>query len=197
MNRGCSCVEKTVAQLDREGCSICGLDKKKPKTGSFHRTVEEILKGLDALRKIPLTNQPGVMTMPTKEDVAAERDAWVTKHRKLDESETQANARFWKENPEAKEASRNAGVSSDFGEGPQTVGEVVTKAIDRKARGWHAEGLHFDVSLPVLRGRIRKSMPTLAELERSTESVAVAKMDIQKSTDPDLRQALDFLSTWG
>ena len=133
--------------------------------------------------------------MPTQGDLTAQRDEWVTKHRRDDETEAQANARFWKANPEAKEQSRNAESANPEPVEP-TVGESVTKAIDRKARGWHAEGLHFDVSLPVLRGRIRKSMPALAELERSTEAVAVAK-SIQKSDDPDLRKALEFLDSWG
>ena len=78
-----------------------------------------------------------------------------------------------------------------------TLGETVTAALDRKARALHSEGQFFDRSLPQVRTMLRQNMPALKELELSTESVALAKSRIQKSGDPDLRQALDFLFTWG
>ena len=77
-----------------------------------------------------------------------------------------------------------------------TIGETVSLALDRRARAWHAEGKFFDEPLPVLRTRIRQTYPVLAELERSTESVDVAKSRIGKSNDPDVRKAVELLDSW-
>ena len=77
----------------------------------------------------------------------------------------------------------------------ETIGELVTKAIDARARAWHLEGRFFDKSLPSLRTQIRNAQPALVTLERSTESLTVVKSRV--SGDPDLRKALDFLSEWG
>ena len=74
-----------------------------------------------------------------------------------------------------------------------TLGETVTAAFDRKARSLHAEGQFFDRTLPQVRTMLRQNMPELAELERSADSVQVAKNRIQKSGDPDLRKAQDRL----
>ena len=79
----------------------------------------------------------------------------------------------------------------------ESVGELVTAAIDAKARAWHLEGRFFDKSLPNLRTQIRNAQPDLVALERSTESLAVAKNRVMKTDDPDLRKALDFLNQWG
>jgi hypothetical protein len=78
-----------------------------------------------------------------------------------------------------------------------TFGERVTAAIDRRARAWHADGLHFDKSLAELRGQIRKAQPHLVQLERSGKTVDVAKTRIDNSTDRDLMDALRFVKDWG
>ena len=78
-----------------------------------------------------------------------------------------------------------------------TIGEAFTAAIDREARNLHAEGKFFDRTLPELRTHIRQGMPALKELERSTESVDVAKSRIRKLSDPDVQKALEFLDSWG
>ena len=158
------------------------------------RQVAKIAERLDELRAISHIDQGA--TMPTRERVNDQRDKWVTKNRGSDESDAQARARFWDENTEAKEVSRSVGFSPRSDESP-TAGELVTKAIDRRARNWHSQGLHFDRTLVELRNRIRKTQPELVELERSTESLAVVKSRVVKSGDSDLRKALDFLSEWG
>ncbi len=78
-----------------------------------------------------------------------------------------------------------------------TVGEVVTAAINHRARAWHSSGLYFDKNLPELQTKIRESMPALRKLERSTESVDAAMTRIRKSDDSDARQAVGFLDSWG
>ena len=155
------------------------------------RQLAQIVKRLDELRAIPL--QGATMT---REQVFDRRDEWVTKNRGSNESEVQARARFWNENPEAKELSRSVGFPPRPDEPSPSAGELMTKAIDRRARTWHSEGLHFDKTLVDLRNRVRKAQPELVELERSTESLAVVKSRVVKSGDPELRKALDFLSEW-
>ncbi len=78
-----------------------------------------------------------------------------------------------------------------------TVGEVVTAAINHRARAWHVSGLFFDKNLPELQTKIRESMPALRKLERSTESVDAAMTRIRKSGDSNTRQAVEFLDSWG
>lgn len=69
-----------------------------------------------------------------------------------------------------------------------TVGEVVSKAVDRRARDFHLNGQHTDVPLSVLRTRIRKNVPGLKDLERSTEpSSEIRKQDTEASR---------FVSEW-
>jgi hypothetical protein len=78
----------------------------------------------------------------------------------------------------------------------ETIGELVTAAIDARVRAWHLEGRFFDKSLPNLRTQIKNAQPDLVALERSTESLAVAKNRVMKSGCPDLRKALEFVSEW-
>lgn len=78
-----------------------------------------------------------------------------------------------------------------------TVSEVVTAAINHRARAWHSSGLYFDKNLPELQTKIRESMPALKKLERSTKSVDAAMTRIRKSGDSDERQAVEFLDSWG
>ena len=78
-----------------------------------------------------------------------------------------------------------------------TVGEVVTTAINHRARAWHRSGLFFDKNLPELQTKIRESMPALRKLERSTESVDAAMTRIRKSGDSNTRHAVEFLDSWG
>ena len=78
-----------------------------------------------------------------------------------------------------------------------TVGEVVTTAINHRARAWHRSGLYFDKNLPELQTKIRESMPALRKLERSTESVDAAMTRIRKSGDSNTRHAVEFLDSWG
>ena len=85
----------------------------------------------------------------------------------------------------------------EVGDPSMTVGEVVTAAIDHRARAWHSSGLYFDKNLPELQTKIRESMPALRKLERSTESVDAAMTRIRKSSDSGTRQAVGFLDSWG
>ena len=78
----------------------------------------------------------------------------------------------------------------------ETIGELVTAAIDAKARSWHMDGVDVEVPLVELRTRIRKTMPALRALERSQEPVAVAKSRIVKAEDRELLAAWDFVSLW-
>ena len=78
----------------------------------------------------------------------------------------------------------------------ETVGELVTAAIDARARSWHLHGVHVDVPLVKLRIRIRKTMPALKALERSQEPVSVAKSRVVKAADRELSAAFDFVSEW-
>ena len=132
--------------------------------------------------------------MPTREDFEKLRDSWVELHKKTDESEHETRVRFWKAHPEAKEASRSASSASSAEPFELTIGEQVTKALDRRARDWHAQGIFFDKSLPELRGRLRKLIPGLAELERDTRLASVAKSDIRKSDE--YAEAREFLDRW-
>ena len=132
----------------------------------------------------------------TREQVFDQRDEWVTKNRGSDESEAQARARFWNDNPEAKELSRSVGFSPRPDEPPQTVGELVSGAIDRRARAWHLDGVHVEVPLAKLRTRIRETMPALKALERSQESVSVAKSRVVKAADRELSAAFEFVREW-
>ncbi len=193
-----------VNKADNPESEVLIFKSRNTETGNLavaRKTVEKqdtqlakIAKRLDELRAIPLIDQGATMT---REQVFDQRDEWVTKNRGPDESEVQARARFWNENPEAKELSRSVGFSPRPDEPSPSAGELMTKAIDRRARDWHSQGLHFDRTLVDLRNRIRKAQPELVELERSTESLAAVKSRVVKSGDQDLRKALDFLSEWG
>ena len=78
----------------------------------------------------------------------------------------------------------------------ESVGELVTAAIDARARAWHLDGVHVDVPLVKLRTRIRETMPALKALERSQESVAVAKSRVLRAGDRELSAAWDFVAEW-
>ena len=78
----------------------------------------------------------------------------------------------------------------------ETVGELVSAAIDARARAWHLHGVHVDVPLMKLRTRIRETMPALKALERSQEPVSVAKSRVATAADRELSAAFDFVSEW-
>ena len=78
----------------------------------------------------------------------------------------------------------------------ETVGELVTAAIDTRARAWHLDGVDVNVPLVKLRHRIRETMSGLKVLERSQESVSVAKSRVVKAADRELSAAFDFVSEW-
>ena len=76
------------------------------------------------------------------------------------------------------------------------VGELVSAALDARARAWHLDGVHVDIPLVKLRTRIRETMPALKALERSQESASVAKFRVSKAADRELSAAFDFVSEW-
>ena len=78
----------------------------------------------------------------------------------------------------------------------ESVGELVTAAIDARARAWHLDGVHVDVPLVKLRTRIRETMPALKALERSQEPVPVAQSRVAKAADRELSAAFDFVTEW-
>ncbi len=201
--RCAACIYKTIVELAEKGCPSCGQKPLPTKAGDLavaRKTVEkqdrqlaQIAKRLDELKAIPLIHQGATMT---KEQVNDQRDQWVTKNRGSDETEAQARARFWGENPEAVVLSRGVGENPTPDESPQTVGELVSAAIDARARGWHLDGVHVEVPLVKLRIRIRETMPALKALERSQELVSVAKSRVVKAADRELSAAFDFVSEW-
>ena len=77
-----------------------------------------------------------------------------------------------------------------------TVGQIASDAIDSRARAWHADGRFLDRSLAQLRTEIRKSMPALKVLERSGESMPVAKSRIVSADDRELSAAFGFVTEW-
>ena len=100
----------------------------------------------------------------------------------------------------ARDLATRSVLAKDRGEGLvkelENVGELVSAAINHRARAWHSKGQHFDKTLISLRAQIRDARPELVGLERSTESLAVVKSRVS-GDDPDLQKALDFLSEWG
>jgi hypothetical protein len=103
-----------------------------------------------------------------------------------------------KARPELAEAERSAGpLQVGKAENGELFGELVSQAIDRRARAWHAEGLHFDQSLAELRRQVRKAQPHLVQMERSRETVDMAKSRIEKTGGRDLLDALRFVKDWG
>jgi hypothetical protein len=120
------------------------------------------------------------------ETLAKARDIWVKSNRKQGESQVDARARFWAENPGLEEE----GVPS-ISEASETVGERVFKAIDRAARNWHLQGLHVDKPLVEVRNLVRASVPGLYGAEDSSEP---AESIAKSVTDPEV---VEFLAKWG
>ena len=115
-------------------------------------------------------------------------EQWAANDRRLDALKKKLDAR---QRQSAKERREKKMKNSS-----ETIGELVTEAIDAKARSWHLDGVHVEVPLVKLRTRIRETMPALKALERSQEPVAVAKSRVLKAADRELSAAWDFVTEW-
>lgn len=166
------CEDKSLLEVAKNGCEGCGLEPAPTRENTnraLHIYAEE-MAATNRLLKMKLDDPPtgGNPVTETREDRARARDQWVEKNRKDGESKAAARVRWWKSHPDQVEASRSA-TSARPKQPEKTIGEIATAAIDKRARSWHLEGRFIDVNLPELRRRVRKSVPGLTDLERSTE----------------------------
>jgi hypothetical protein len=184
-----ACMPKSMVEISKNGCDGCGLLpaprslvtklSKESEIEEAPTVTEAVAHGIDTLARAELEAK-GVPA--TDANMAAARVELRKRFPNLAELERATRESLSKQRPTV---------------GGSTFGERVTAAIDRRARAWHAEGLHFDKSLAELRRQIRKAQPPLVAMERSTETAEVAKGRIEKSGDRDLLDALRFVKDWG